>query len=48
MVLMILFAGQEQTRRKKTYGHSALSGKERVGQTERIALTYIHHHVQSR
>ena len=45
MVLMNLFAGQEQTHTKKTCGHGALSGKERVGQTERIALTYIHRHM---
>ena len=40
--LMNLFAGQEQRNRyrEQTSGHGA--GKESVGQTERVALTYIY------
>ena len=40
MVLMNLFAGQEERLRPRewTSGHSG--GKKRVGQIEKIALTY--------
>ena len=40
MVLMNLFAGKEWRRRYKEWTHQ---GKEREGQTEKVALTYIHH-----
>ena len=44
MVQMNLFARQEKRRRhrERTCGHG---GKGRVGQIERVALTYIHYHV---
>ena len=44
MLLMNLFSGQEKRyrHRERTCGHSG--GKERVGQIERRALTYIHYH----
>ena len=42
MVLMNLFAGKEWRHRYKEWTHR---GKEREGRTEKVALTYIHHHV---
>ena len=42
MVLMNLFVGQENTH---TDGENTQWGKERVGQSERAPLTYIHYYV---
>ena len=43
MVLMNLFAGQEQRRRhgEQTCGHG---GKEKVGRIQTVALEHIHYH----
>ena len=45
MVLMILFVGLELETQMERMDLWIQQGKERVGQIERVALTYIHYHV---
>ena len=44
MVLMKLFSGKEGRRRHREQTGEHSRGRERVGQIEKIALTYIHYH----
>ena len=45
MVLMNLFVGLELETQMERMDLWIQQGKERVGQIERVALTYIHYHV---
>ena len=48
LVLMNLFAGQEERCRRREKGLRDTRGSGRVGRVERVALTCIHYHVRSR